>query len=90
VDKIVYALCALTSAACAGLLLRGYARSRFRLLLWSGLCFVGLTLNNVLLVLDRLVFPAVDLSTWRLAVALVALLLLVGGLVLENPSQVRR
>lgn len=86
-DKIVYTLCALTSAACAWLLLRSYLRGRFRLLLWSGLCFVGLTLNNVLLTLDRLVFTAVDLSTWRLAVALVAMLLLVGGLVLQDSSK---
>ena len=38
---LVYALCALTSLACAVLLLRGYASSRVRLLLWSGLCFCG-------------------------------------------------
>jgi hypothetical protein len=66
------------------LLLRGYLRSRYRLLLWSGLCFVGLTANNVLLVLDKLLLPDVDLSTWRLAVGLVSVLLLVTGLVLES------
>jgi hypothetical protein len=86
-DKVVYSLCALTSLACAWLLLRGYMRGRFTLLLWSGLCFVGLSLNNVLLVLDRLVFTAVDLSTWRLLVALVAVLLLVCGLVLQGSSR---
>lgn len=85
-DKIIYTLCALTAAACAVLLLRAYVRNRFRLLLWSGLCFVGLTLNNGLLVLDRLVFPQVDLSTWRLVVALVAVVLLVGGLILEGDT----
>jgi hypothetical protein len=84
VDKFVYALCALTALACAILLLRGYLVARHRLLLWSGLCFVGLTLNNVLLVLDRLVYTAVDLSTWRLSIALVAVLLLVCGLVVEG------
>ena len=46
---IVYGLCVITSAMCAWLLLRGYARSRVPLLMWSGLCFVGLTLNNLLL-----------------------------------------
>ena len=61
---LVYALCALTSTACAVLLLRGYARSHFRLLLWSGLCFVGLALNNILLVVDKQVVPDVDLSDW--------------------------
>ena len=83
-DKAIYTLCTLTALACAWLLLRGYLRTRFRLLLWSGLCFLGLTANNVLLVLDKLVLPDVDLSTWRLLVALVAVLLLVTGLVMES------
>jgi hypothetical protein len=83
-DKLIHAMCALTALACAALLLRAYLRTRFRLLLWSGLCFAGLTLNNVLLILDRLVFPQFDLSTWRLEVALVSVLLLLGGLILES------
>ena len=85
-DKAIFALCALTALACAALLLRGYLRTRFRLLLWSGLCFVGLTANNVLLLLDKLVFTQADLSTWRLLLGLVSVLLLVGGLVLEGDS----
>lgn len=83
-DKLIYSLCALTALLCAVLLLRGYLRSRFRLLLWSGLCFAMLTINNVLLVLDALVFTEVDLSTWRLVLGLAAVLLLVSGLVLES------
>jgi hypothetical protein len=81
---IIYSLCALTCLACAMLLLRSYRQTRSQMLLWSGLCFAGLTASNVLLVLDRLVFPAVDLSTTRLAVALVALLLLLYGLIWES------
>jgi hypothetical protein len=84
VNTLIYSLCALTSLLCAVLLLRSFVRSRFRLLLWSGLCFVGLTVNNMLLVADRVVFPDVDMSTWRLAVALGAVMLLVCGLVLQN------
>jgi hypothetical protein len=85
-DKLVYGLCALTAAACAALLLRGYLRTRFRLLLWSGMCFIGLTLNNLLLILDRLVLPEVDLSPWRFGIALAAVILLLCGLILErNP-----
>ena len=84
--KAIYLMCALTSLACAWLLLRAYVRTRFRLLLWSGLCFAGLTLNNVLLVLDRLVYTAVDLSTWRLVVALAAILFLLYGLIVESSS----
>ena len=82
--QTVYALCALTALACAWLLLRSYVVHRTRLLLWSGLCFVGLTLNNVLLVLDRVVFADVDLSILRHATSLVAMLLLVYGLLLED------
>ena len=84
-DKLIYGLCALTAAACAGLLLQAYRRTRFRLLLWSGMCFAGLTLNNILLILDRYVVTA-DLSTWRLAVGLAAVLLLLCGMILESNS----
>jgi hypothetical protein len=79
---VIYSLCALTAALCAVLLLRGYLRTRTRMLFWSGLCFLGLTASNTLLVLDRIVLPSVDLSTARLAVGLVALLLLIYGLVM--------
>jgi hypothetical protein len=81
VGGIVYTLCALTAALCAILLLQSHARSGYRLLLWSGLCFAGLTLNNLLLVLDKLVFPYLDLSVWRSAVALAAMCILLYGLV---------
>jgi hypothetical protein len=83
VARGIFVLCALTALACAVLLLRAWSRSRFRLLLWSGLCFVGLTMNNVLLVLDRVVFTEADLSTWRLVIGLVSVTLLVVGLILE-------
>jgi hypothetical protein len=82
-DRIIYSTCALTALMCAWLLLRAYAGNRVRILLWSGLCFVALTANNVFLVLDRLVFPDIDFSVWRLGSALVAVLLLVGGLIVD-------
>lgn len=82
--EIVYALCAITAALCAGLLLKAYWQSRFRLLLWSGLCFVGLTLTNVLLVVDKLVVPETDLSVLRLMLGLVSLLVFLAGLILEG------
>lgn len=80
----IYSLCALTCLACAILLLRSYASTRVQLLLWSGLCFTGLTVNNVLLVLDRVVLPGTDLTTPRLAAALAGLLLMLFGLIWEN------
>lgn len=81
---LIYALCTLTSLACAWLLLVSYRRTRHRLLLWSGWCFIGLTVNNVLLFMDKLVFHGVDLSTARLAAGLIALLLLLYGLIYEK------
>ncbi len=82
--KLAYAGCAITAALCAWLLVRGYLRSRFRLLLWGGLCFVGLTLNNVLLVLDKIVFPDIDMSVFRLSIGLVALVVFLAGLILDG------
>lgn len=81
---IVYGLCALTSIACAVLLLRGYASTRVRLLLWSGLCFTGLALNNILLFVDLRVVPEIDLSIWRTLPALVGVGLLLYGLVWDT------
>ena len=84
IGTVVYALCALTSLACAWLLLRGYARTRVRLLLWSGLWFTGLALNNILLFIDVRVLPEVDLSIVRTIPAVIGILLLVFGLVWET------
>lgn len=81
---VIYALCALVALTCALLLFRSYRRGGGRLIFWSALCFVGLTSSNVFLVLDRLVFPVVDLSTARLASAFVGLLLLLFGLIWEG------
>lgn len=81
---VVYALCFLTSLACAVLLLRGFLASRARLLLWSGLCFTGLALNNLILLVDLSVVPAVDLSFYRTLPALVGVGLLLYGLVWET------
>lgn len=79
----IYALCAITSFACSVLLFRSYARSKVRLLLWSGLCFAFFTLNNVLLFIDAKV-PDVDLSAARTLPTLIGLLLLIYGLVWET------
>ena len=81
---IVYVLCAVTSGLCAVLLLRGYAKSRARLRFWSGLCFAGLALNNLLLVIDVRVVPELDLSLWRTIPALIGISLLVYGLIWET------
>jgi hypothetical protein len=78
---VVYILCSVTSAVCALLLIRGYVRSRTRLLMWSAACFVLLCFNNLLLVADRLIWTGTDLSIARGATGLAALVVLVAGLV---------
>jgi len=81
---LIYLLCALTALLCAWLLLRAYRNSGYKLLLWGGLCFVGLTLNNTLLIVDKLVLPYMDLSTWRLVLALVSVLIFLYGLIWDS------
>jgi uncharacterized protein DUF5985 len=78
---IIYGLCATTALVCAILLLNGYRRQNYRLLLWSGLCFAGLTLNNLLLVADKIFLPQIDLSLWRTSVALISMTVLLYGLI---------
>jgi hypothetical protein len=78
---ILYALCTLTAALCSWLLLRAYFRRGYRLLLWGGLCFLGLTLNNGLLVADRLILPEVNLFTARLVLALLSMSVLLYGII---------
>jgi hypothetical protein len=77
----IYFGCFLTSLLCAGLLLRSYQRTRSRLILWSGVCFAGLSLNNALLFIDLAVVSEIDLSVYRALVALASLLVLLFGLI---------
>lgn len=81
---VVYVLCALTSFACAVLLLRAYAQRRLRLLFWSGLSFVGFALGNLFLVIDTMVAPAVDLTLFRSLPVLAGLAVLIFGLVWDT------
>ena len=82
---LFYSLCTLTALLCAVLLIRAYSLSRYKLLLWGGLCFLGLTLNNALLVVDKLIFPEpeVNLFIWRLVAGLAALLVLLYGIIFD-------
>ena len=82
--EVVYVLCAATSILCMVLLARSHRRNRSRLALWSALCFAGLAVNNLLLVVDLLVVRTIDLSIWRTAVGCAAILLLVVGLIRET------
>ncbi len=80
---LVYILCTITSLICAGMLFRGYKSSGFRLLLWSSLCFLGLTAENILLYVDLHVVPDVNLIVWRKIPGLIGVGLLLYGLIWE-------
>lgn len=73
----IYILCAVTCLGCAALLLRGNVRKRDGLRFWTALCFVAMAVNHVLLYLNFIVLPDVEL----LFVARIAMLI---GVVLLN------
>lgn len=77
----VYALCGATSILCAVLLFRGYRLTRTRLLFWASLCFGGLAINNVILFVDLILVPDIDLFLWRTAAALAGMTVLLYGLI---------
>jgi hypothetical protein len=80
----VYVLCGLTSAACALLLLRGYGQRGARLLLWSGLGFIGFAVGNLMLVVDLLMLPDRDLALMRSLPVLAGLAVLIYGLIWDT------
>ncbi len=80
----IYVLCAATCLVCAVLLLRGYRRSGVRLLLWSGLCFLFMMLENVVGYVDVAVIPEISLLGWRKVPGLLAISVLLFGLIWES------
>lgn len=83
--SLVYLLGTVVTLLCAILLLRAYHSVRMKLLLWSGLCFVGLTVSNALLCIDLILLPdSINLYMARLGTAAAAMLLLLYGLVFES------
>ncbi|MFY9822698.1 MAG: DUF5985 family protein [Thermoanaerobaculia bacterium] len=84
IASVVYALCALTSGLCAGLLWRAYRTRRAHLLLWSSLSFIGLTCNNLLLFLDLVVFPTINLSLVRSLVGAASVTMLLLALIWDS------
>ena len=81
---LIYAVCVASAFVFAWLLLCSYRQDGHRLLLWIGLCFLALFVNNLLPVFDKLMFPSVDMSTYRLLPALVGMVFLLYGLVWED------
>ena len=83
---VVYVLCALTSFACAVLLLRAYAERRVNLLFWSGLGFIGFALSNIFLVIDIIMVPGMDLRLFRSVPVLAGLAVLIYGMVWDTEA----
>ena len=85
IHKIVLSLLAvITSSACMIMLYRGYKKRGLRLLLWSAVCFAGLTVNNIVLFCDLVVFPDVDLRFVRLVAGLAGMLCLLYGFIWDS------
>lgn len=81
---LVYLLCALAALACTVLLFRAYLRVGSRLLFWSAVCFACFTVNNLLLTIDLLVLPDVNLFVARNVAALSGVVALLYGLIWES------
>ena len=84
VNFVLYVLAVTTCLACTLLLWRSYHRTGLKLLLWSALCFVGLTASNLLLFFDLAVFAEADLRPWRLSTALLGLAFLLYCFIFES------
>lgn len=81
IATLVYLGCAITSVACATLLIRGWRRTGASLLLWCSLGFTALALNNLLLFTDKVLLPDVDMTIYRALTGFAAVAILVVGLV---------
>ncbi len=80
----VYIFGLLVTLSCGVLLTRAYSNVGKRLLLWSAICFYFLALSNLIVFLDLVIFPDVDLYRWRLITAAVGMLILLYGLIWEG------
>jgi hypothetical protein len=82
-EAVVYFLCFVSSALCAYLLSRAFSRQKERLLLWSSLCFCLLALNNLLVFVDIILLPDINLVPFRSLTALAATAVLLYGFIWE-------
>jgi hypothetical protein len=82
--ELIYGLCTILSLAIAVMLWRQQRRLPTRMIYWTALCFSGLALSNLVLVLDKLVFPELDLRVLRHSISLLSIGLLLFGLVYED------
>jgi hypothetical protein len=79
IPGLVYILCAATSLGSAALLLRAALGNKAGLLFLSAFCFFAMAINNVLLYVNFVMLPEVDLLlAARLATVLAIVLLNIG------------
>jgi hypothetical protein len=83
----VYLLCFLAATLCAAMLGRSFHRTRNGMLFWSTLCFSMLALNNLLLVLDLVVFPQLDLAILRGLISFAAISTLLFGFIWNGEGE---
>ncbi|MBX3034198.1 MAG: hypothetical protein KF865_09765 [Bdellovibrionaceae bacterium] len=81
---LIYILCAVTSCVCALLQWRAYMKAKSRFLLWTTICFVAIFLNNVMLFVDLLTGPTINLVLPRSFVLLGGLCILLYGFIWET------
>ena len=81
---VVYILCALTSIGCMVLLFGRYGKTRVNLLFWSALAFFFFTITNILLFVDLVVVPKVDMAVWRNISTLAGVSVLLYALINDN------
>jgi hypothetical protein len=81
--ELVYILCGLTSIGCAALLLRQYRTTRGNLLCWSAGCFLCFAVTNVLLFVDLVLVPSIDMSVLRNLITLAGITMLLAALIWE-------
>ena len=79
----IYFLCILTSLTVTVLLIRSFVRNRSPVLLWSGLSFVALTINNIWLFADFVTPTTYDFRPERAISELIAVALLLYGFIWE-------
>jgi hydrogenase/urease accessory protein HupE len=84
IAKYVYLLCALTSLLATVLLWKNFRKTGVRLLFWSSICFLGFTVNNILLFVDVIMLPDVDLAVARTLPAVLGLGALLFGFIWET------
>jgi hypothetical protein len=79
----VYLLCLITCITCSALLFRAWLRSKAKLLFWTATSFVFLSINNLILVADKVFFPDAYLTPARQITAGLALVILLYGFIWE-------